>query len=78
MEVGMTLVWDMVRNHQWGTWVGQLVEHPTSDFSSGNDLMVCGVECHKGSALIAQSQLRILPLYFSLPLPRSCSLPLSK
>ena len=27
-----------------GTWVAQSIEHPTLDFSSGNDLMVCGFE----------------------------------
>ena len=27
-----------------GTWVAQLVKHPTLDFSSGHDLTVCGIE----------------------------------
>ena len=27
-----------------GSWVAQLVEWPTLDFSSGHDLTVCGIE----------------------------------
>ena len=28
----------------WSTWVAQLVKHPTPDFGSGHDLMVCEIE----------------------------------
>ena len=28
----------------WGTWVAELVERPTLDFSSGHDLTACGIE----------------------------------
>ena len=34
-----------IKNDYWGdTWVAQLVEHPTFDFSSGHDLSVHGME----------------------------------
>ena len=29
-----------------GAWAAQLVKGPTLDFSSGHDLMVCGIEPH--------------------------------
>ena len=32
----------------WGTWVAQLVEHLTLDFSSHHDLLVHGIEPHVG------------------------------
>ena len=31
-----------------GTWVAQSVKPPILDFSSGHNLMVCGVEPHAG------------------------------
>ena len=49
-----------------GTWVAQLVKHPTLDFGSLHDLVVHGIE----PSLSAHSLLRIL----SLPLPRSPTL----
>ena len=34
------------RKRQWGAWVVQLVKHPTLDFTSGHNLVVCGIESH--------------------------------
>ena len=33
-----------VDKENWGTWVAQLVKHPTLDLGSGYDLMACGVK----------------------------------
>ena len=30
----------------WGAWLARSVKHLTLDFSSGHDLMVCGIEPH--------------------------------
>ena len=32
----------------WGTWVAQSVKHLTSDFGSGHDLTIRGIELHVG------------------------------
>ena len=36
------------RKKKRGTWVAQLVKHPTLGFGSGHDLMVCGFGPHIG------------------------------
>ena len=38
-----------------GTWVAQVVEHPTLDFSSGHDLRVVGLSPMSGSMLSVKS-----------------------
>ena len=57
----------------WGTWVAQLVKHPTLDFGSDRDLPVRGIKPHL-RLWIAQSLLGILPLLSAPPL---CTLSLS-
>ena len=32
----------------WGAWVAQSVKHPTLDFGSGHDLIVCEIDLHVG------------------------------
>ena len=60
----------------WGTWVAQLVKHPTLNFSSGHDLRVCGFEPRIGlCADSAEPAWDSLSLPLSLPLP--CLLSLS-
>ena len=62
----------------WGTWVAQLVKHPTLGFSSGHDLTVCGFEPQVGlCAISADWDSHFLPLSLH-PLPAlSLSLSLS-
>ena len=58
----------------WGTWVAQLVKHPTLDFGSGHSLIVHGLKPHVG--LCADSARTCLG--FSLPLTLPLSFFLSK
>ena len=57
----------------WGTWVAQLVNHPTS----GNDLTVCEFEPHIELSAVSAKPASD-PLSLSLPLLCSHALSLSK
>jgi len=52
----------------WGTWVAQLVKHPTLDFSSGHDLRVIRSNPALGSVLSVEPAWDSLSLPLPLPL----------
>ena len=41
-----TTVNSCIKKRLQSTWVAQSVEHPTLDFGSGHDIMVCDIEPH--------------------------------
>ena len=56
--------------------MAQLVKHPTLDFSSGHDLVVCELSLASGFELIVRSLLGILLPSLSAPFPLALSLSL--
>ena len=34
------------KQNNWDAWVAPSIKHPTLDFGSDHDLMVCGIELH--------------------------------
>ena len=69
----------LLKFSETGAWVGQLVEHPTLDFSSGYDCRVVRLSPRWGSALSKESAASLFLLLLPLPLPLlSLSVSLSK
>ena len=44
-------LWELNSIILWGSWMAQLVEHPTLDFSSGHDIRVMGLSPTSASQL---------------------------
>ena len=51
----------------WGTWVAQLVKHPTLDFGSGHDLRVMRLSRVSGSVLGVEPAYDFLSPFPSAP-----------
>ena len=66
------IAWDSKNYEKRGTWVAQLVNCMTLDFSSGHYLRVVGSSSTSGSSLSAESACDSLSFF---PLPCSCFSP---
>ena len=64
----------LITKYVWGSWVAQLVEHPTLDFGLGHDPMVMGSNPLLGSVLSVEPAWDPLSLFLC---PPPCALFLS-
>ena len=63
-----------IKIFNWGTWVAQLVEHLTLDFSPGHDLIVYDIQPHIGPCTYsAEPACNSLSPSLSAPPPVECA-----